>query len=210
MYQKFIVFLLLITLVLTGSSFGQVTAEQAEGDAKKVLELAEKYKDVFYGLSGGPMFWEFDLKVAEKAFEKINKIDMEVIPILQPVIKDFAEKYGTDSMTVYNKFYEMGLREIGDEVDYKFQQLYEGVGNVKKTREESGKQCLKNAETIISNFDFYAPTVRLEQMEDAKKWLQIGHKFDPSNNDINKKLAGIDQTIANLAKKMDKEIDAKK
>jgi hypothetical protein len=188
----------------------EVTKEQAEADAKNVLELSKKYQDSFYGLSGGPLFWEFDLKPAQKAFEKIDKIDKEIIPLLQPVIKDFAEKYGTDSMTVYNKFFDMGLKDIGDEVDYKFQQLYESVGNVKKSREESAKECLKNCETIISGFDFYAPTVRLDQMENAKKWLQMGHKFDPSNDEINKKLAGIDQTIAKLAKKMDKEIDAKK
>ncbi len=217
--KKIFFFTCLISLILSftlllAQDVSQEAKDQALADARQLKELHKKYYDRFKGIHGHNVMDQYDLKEAQEELAKIEALEREVIPIIQPVVASFAEKYGSDTMAIDNTYYGMGLNRT-EEVDFlssNFRDLYEALGNVPKTRQETSEYLCKWAEDMIRLVDegFYPAQDRINRMYEAKSFLDFACKFDPNNAKANTQLASIDQKIAEVGKKLTKDIDKKK
>ncbi len=212
-FTCFISFILCFSLVFA-QEITQEVKDQALSDARQIKELYNKYHERFKGIYGHNIIEQYDLKEVAEKLAKIEALEREVIPVIQPVVASFAEKYGSDTMTIDNKYWEMGLgrTEEADFLSSNFRDLYEGLKNFPKTRQETSEYLRKWAEGIIKNVDegFYPAQDRMNRMYEAKSYLDFACKFDPNNAKANTQLASIDQKIAEVGKKLTKDIDKKK
>jgi hypothetical protein len=213
--KKIFFFICLISLILSSALiFAQDVNEQALADARQIKELHKKYFERFKGIYGENVMDQYDLKEAQAELDKIVALEREVVPIIQPVIASFAEKYGTDTMTIDNKYFDMGLHKT-EEVDFlssNFRDLYQSLENVPKTRKATSEYLRRWAEDMIRHVDegFYPAQDRITRMYEAKSFLDFACKFDPNNSKANTQLASIDQKIAEVGKKLTKDIEKKK
>ena len=181
---------------------------QAQADAEKLLETHEKYGNKFEGIHGNSIFYGLKAEEAEAALKNLESVEKETLPEVQPILAVFAVKYGTQAMAINNKLRSLGVtteKNVGN----RFDRLYEGANNILKSRKATAEDIARKSKGMVSNISFLMESIRVKRMQDTKALLIIGQKFDPNNAEINEMVASIDQQIAEMSEKIEKDIDAR-
>jgi len=185
-----------------------VLLQEAQADGEQLLTLYEQHSSKFEGIYGATLVYGSDVEEVKAQLAKIESLEKEVLPVLQPVLAKTAEKYGTTSMDINNTLHELGMPS-SEQFGTEFERLYESVGNVVKSRKATAESIASEGKKWISDFDFLVSDIRVKKLQEVKTLLQAGQKFDPNNQDINRMLAMIDDKIAEVAENIEKDIDAK-
>jgi len=203
--------------LISGSDAEKAEAAQAKESqlkearkiGKQLTALYQQHGPKFEGIYGATMVYSGDVEEAGKQYLKIERVEKEVLPVVQPVLATVAVNYGTSAMVVNQKLFKLGMPS-SEQFGSAFERLYESVGNVVKSRKASGESIAQTCTNQLSNIDFYPPDIRVKKMEEIKSLLQVGHQFDPNNAGINDMLSTVDQKIDEVAEKIEKDIDQKK
>ena len=179
---------------------------------KKVLDLHAAYADRFQGVYGSTMVYgsllEEQLRVGRAAVDQLNTLEREVMPAVQPVLREVAEKYGQTSMDIDNALFSLGLKNdhfFGN----RFNDLYKGLANIAKSRRASAQDLAGRAGEIMTTIQRTAEEVRLQRLGEARDMLLLGKAFDPADPDINRLLAEVDGLTAAMSEKIEKDVDAR-
>jgi DNA repair exonuclease SbcCD ATPase subunit len=184
------------------------TQAKAEADAGEMLALYQEFGAALEPMHGNSLVYGIALKDAEKALEQIETVEKQVLPKLAPQLGRLAEEYGKDSMTIGNRLFAMGFKGQGDPGG-KLSTLITAVGNISASRRSSAATVLQNAETLLSAFSTQLTDARIQRMNDVKALLVLGRQLDPGNEALQKQLERIDDQIADVAERMEKEINAR-
>ncbi|MHB8994803.1 MAG: hypothetical protein ACYC63_06115 [Armatimonadota bacterium] len=187
-----------------------VTTEQAKADAAKVLALHAEYYPKFEGIYGGIAVNGGNeaemLELCRVLEHKIKVLDEEVLPVLEPFMAQFDERYNKEGDA------EWALKQLKVEDSFeasnRFRDLARAMENIAKTRKASA-QYLADFVQNGSDINFFVMDIRVPKLKERKLFLQWALKFDPANKYANERLATMDQEIADLQKAIEKEIDSK-
>jgi hypothetical protein len=182
--------------------------QEAQADGAELQALYEQHSSKFEGVYGATLVYGSDVEEANAQLAKIEDLEQKVLPVLQPVLAKIAEKYGSTSMDINNALHKLGMSS-SEEFGSEFERLYEGVGNIVKSRKATAETIVPEAERAISHIDFLTPDIRVKKLQEVKALLQVGHKFDPNNQALNQMLATIDDKSAEVAENIEQDIDAK-
>jgi hypothetical protein len=183
--------------------------QEAQKLATELNALNDQHSEKFEGIYGATLVYSVtDANEAKTQLAKVELIEKEVLPVLQPVLAKIAETYGKSAMDINNSLNKLGM-ERSEQFGNKFERLFEGVENVTKSRKATAQFMAQNCKDQISSIDFYTPDIRVQKIEETKKLLQVGHQFDPNNNEINDMLSTIDQKIDEVADKIETDIESK-
>ena len=183
--------------------------KEAQAIGEKMSALYNRHSSKFEGIYGATLVYDSNIEQAEKQLVKIEIVEQEVLPVVQPVLAAIVEKFGDSAMAVNNKLFQLGMpssKQFGND----FERLYESVANVSKSRKATAASIASRSKSQMSNIDFLVPDIRLKKLNETKAMLQVGQKFDRNNGDINRMLSTIDEKIDAVAGKIEKEIDSKK
>jgi len=193
--------MIIITIFFPSCLIAQENVEQARDDGNLLIEMYRKYIYKLQDIYGITLFWSTDVKDAESALASLESVEKDVLPTLKPFLSDFADKYGTDSVSISNKFFALGLKDNFDQdVGDKFRELTSALENIKKSRKATAYHIITQANMIVSDINFFKESTRLDKLREAKSLLQIGQKFDSSNSDIKKLLVIVDKKINELSR----------
>ena len=191
----------------TAKAGAQKTLEKATKDANSMIALNEKYYSRIESMRGKNLVYGLKLEDAQKALEKIEQAE-KLFPEFSSELGSLADTYGSNSMEISNKLFDMGYKATGDPGG-KLAQLIEASGKVIETRKESAATVARNAETLLGAFSGQLTDARMKRMNDAKALLVVGQKLDPGSTTVRDMLTKIDDQIVEAADKMEKQINAK-
>lgn len=180
---------------------------------QQILDLHAAYADRFEGVYGSTMVYgsllEEQLRVGRAAVDQLNALDREVVPVVQPVLREVAEKYGENAMDIDNALFASGLKNdhfFGN----RFDDLYRGLNNMAKSRRASAQDLAGRAGEIMAAIQRTAEEIRLQRLSEARDMLLLGQAFDPADPDVNRLLAEVDTLYAAMSKQIEKDVDARK
>ena len=179
---------------------------------KQLLDLHAAYNDRFQGVYGSTMvhgsLLEEQLQQGRDGAGLLAELEREVVPAIQPVLLQIAEKYGDNPMDIDNALYDLGLKNdhfFGS----RFRDLYAGLNNIQKTRAATAQDMATRAGDTMGGISGYAEEIRLQKLDEAKEMLLIGQAFDPADQDVNRLLTELDGLQAAMSARIEADIDAR-
>lgn len=206
------------TLISKRSSESE-PVEEASPAAAEALALAQKLQELhgshyarFQGIHGNSMVHGTtpadQLKAGRDAVNQLDALERDVLPALQPVLGEIADKYGQRPAAINN-----ALRDLGVKTDFdagsRFSDLHRGLENVEKTRRASSQDLARRATNIMTGVERLAEEIRISRLEDAKEFLLLAQAFDTADQDVNRLMAELDVMAAEMSARIEKEIDAR-
>jgi hypothetical protein len=185
----------------------KASAGAAQRDAESMIQLYEKYYPKFEYINGNSLVYGLTAEDAENALKQIEEVE-RLLPEFSSELGRLASEYGTESMTIGEKLFKAGYKAGGDPSG-KLARLIEATGKIKETRKSSGETVAMNAEILLSAFSNQLNDARIQRMNDAKGLLQVGLQLDPDSAKIQEMFSSIDDQIAEVSLKMEKDIDSK-
>ena len=91
-------------LFITLISVSVLYSQDPRKDAENLNLLHEKYRNSFEEIHGNNLFYGNTDAEAEEVFKKLESLENEVVPEIQPIVAIFAENYGTTPLDVNNAF----------------------------------------------------------------------------------------------------------
>lgn len=175
-------------------------------DAARMNALHQQYFKKFESIHGRSLIYSLKLDDAKQALSTLEEAE-KTIPQFSAELGKLADKYGSNSMDVYNNFHKQGFKLQNSE-DRKLVELIEALSKVESSRKASADNLANNAKTLLGAFSNQFNDARLARMDKAKKLLKVGYQFDPKNSKIQQMLSDIDKQIVEAADKMKAQIDA--
>ena len=192
----------------------EVSPEVAEALelSRAIRELREAHLAGFQGVYGSSMAHgsstEEQLQVGREAVQQLNRLDTEVIPAIQPIMRTVAEKYGETSMSINNALHGLGVpreHHFGSQ----FEDLYRGMSNVAGSRSASAQALVQRADMFIGMMDSFSEEMRLRRLEESRSLLALARDFDPADSELNERLAQIDAMYAAMEERIERDVDAR-
>jgi len=176
--------------------------EQAKKD---IADLEAVFKGTFDAVKNvrGEIRWGD----AEAYLPKLTEYEGKAVPQIQKALEAFTSKYGNRQDAI-KKIYEFKGDAISDaqlsHVDDVLREMAEALALPAKQRKDIAESLLREANSRI---DLADKDYRQQAFTKAASLLQLAMKFDPSNEDVKKKLAGIagEATAADAAVKKEAE-----
>lgn len=181
--------------------------ETAQADAAKMVELYNTYYDDFEMMTGNMLAYSTKPEEYEKALKTIETAEAALAKFASELGR-LADTYGSDSMSISRKLFDMGLKRPEGNPGNKLGRLIETAGKIGETRKATGESAMNNAKNLLGAFSGQLTDARIERMGEAKKLLVLGKKIDPANTEIDEMLAKIDDQIAEAVDKMQATIEA--
>ena len=210
------------------------TAAQATEHANALRALYDKHKEAFKDINGGASVHETSiegtLKLCEEHAGRIQNLEQNVIPEIQPVLSAVLELWGDpeikpeetaaqDPVVLFamkqSAEIEWNMKQVGaqdlDRVSTCFVDLTRMLNDVGKTRKANGEYLANDAENLYSPemIAFYTEDIRVPKLQEAKTLLGWALKFDAKNEYANARMATIDAEIAALEKQLEADTDAR-
>lgn len=139
---------------------------------------------------------------------RLDALEQEVLPALQPVLGEIADKYGQRPAAVNNALHDLGVKTDFD-AGRRFSDLLRGAENVGKTRRASSQDLARRATNTMAGIENLAEEIRLARLGNAKEFLLLAQGFDPADQDVNRLMAELDVMVAEMSARIEKEIDAR-
>ena len=179
---------------------------------KQLLDLHAAYNDRFQGVYSSTMvhgsLLEEQLQQGRDGAVLLAELEREVVPAIQPVLLQIAEKYGDNPMDIDNALYDLGLKNdhfFGS----RFRDLYSGLNNIQKTRAATAQDMAARAGDTMGGITGYAEEIRLQKLDEAKEMLLIGQAFDPADQDVNRLLTEVHGLQAAMSARIEADFDAR-
>lgn len=135
-------------------------------------------------------------------------------PEWQVPMRVLGEEFGPEWTDVQRGLLDAGLRpnDYGDGTDASsaFRYFAEGMDKVAQFRRDAAVRSLSEADMMFRLLGerFQMAEIRVGEAEKVKTQLELGHRFDPQNAEVNARLASIDAEIDAVREDVDAEIDA--
>ncbi len=152
-------------------------------------------------------------EVGEALYAEVEAVEARV-PEWQAPMRALGERFGPEWTDVQRGLLDLGVQahEYGDgtEAASAFRYFAEGMGKVAQFRRDAAERSVSEADMMFRLLGerFQMAEIRVAEAERVKAQLQLGHRFDPQNTDLNARLATIDAEIDAVREDVDAEIDA--
>ncbi len=212
----------------------QRTAAQATEHANALRAAYDKHRDAFEGINGGISVHETSiegtLKLCEEHTARIQNLEQNVIPEVQPLLSAVLELWGNpeikqeetsaqDPVVLFAMKQaaeiEWNMKQAGaqdlDRVSTCFVDLTRMLNDVGKTRKANGEYLANDVKNLYGPdmISFFTEDIRVPKLKEAQTLLGWALKFDPKNEAANARMATIDAEIAALEKQIEAETDAR-
>ena len=187
-------------------------ASEALSLAEKVQELHHAFNARFQGVHGSSMIEgttpEDQLEQGRKAVARLEALEQDVLPLLQPVLGNVVDTLGETPAAINNALHDLGVKTDFD-VGSRFDDLHRGLVNVGKSRRASSQDLARQAEFTMMGIEGLAEEIRLERLQGAREFLLLAQVFDTADQDVNRLLGQVDTLFAEMSVRIEKEIDAR-
>lgn len=175
-------------------------------NAEQMLALYDRYYASFEKIHGGTLIYGMNMEQVEAAIALVEQAE-KTIPEFSGELGHLADTYGTTSGDIYNHFHAKGFTlKHGEEI--KMERMLQAVENVGKSRKASADTLAEYASALLGAFDQQLNDTRIKRMEQAKQFLLAGQRMDGGNKKVRTMLAQIDDQMADVAEKMEAQINA--
>lgn len=185
------------------------TAEQAQADANQLRELYAAHRQAFAGIDGDIAVRETTvpamLEKCAKVCAQIERLEQDVLPVIQPVLARLTETYGKTGSALEWAMKQAGATDL-DFVATRFDQLSRLLTDLQATRRASA-QFLAGHVQDRPPYTFYPEDRRLTELQEIKTILHWAVKLDPKQPYANQRLAQMDREIAEMVAATQAEID---
>lgn len=187
-----------------------ITKEQAEAHIATLDEVhAQHYADeqpLSQMRGHGILGYSSGLEPAQEALATYQAVEA-ALPEVRPIVRTFAENYGTTSRDIEQSFEELGM-DVHWSVASRFKDLYQALENYDKDRMASADMMAKNAKDVLRLADDFSPKVRMQRLGEQQEILDIAREIAPNHAEINQLRVEVAERFAAEAEDIQEEIDA--
>ncbi|GAB5537072.1 MAG: hypothetical protein Rubg2KO_33210 [Rubricoccaceae bacterium] len=150
---------------------------------------------------------------AETLFAQVEAVEARYAEWQEPM-RELGERFGPEWVDVQRGLLDLGVQahEYGNGTDAAsaFRYFAEGIEKVNQFRADAAERSLSEADMMFRLLGerFQMAEIRVGEAQKVKAQLEVGHRFDPQNAQVNARLATIDAEIDAVREDVDAEIDA--